>query len=204
MKPDLRSAAGGAAAGVAATAAMSAFMLLAGRLGLLAEQAPRSITLRVTQKATGRRPSAELLDIATTANHVAVGAAWGLLYGSIVGRSAVRVPARLILGALYGAAIWAVMYAGLLPALRLMPPPQRDERRRPQVMIFGHLVFGVALALLLPNRSAGDRSGKPAQPIRPVPSGGDDRPVAQAGVAGLGGLEAEVGEQRIDEGRAGS
>ena len=51
-------------------------------------------------------------------------------------------------GVLFGTALWASAYVGLLPAIGLMPPPERDERRRPASMLIAHWIYGAALALL--------------------------------------------------------
>jgi NAD(P)-dependent dehydrogenase (short-subunit alcohol dehydrogenase family) len=49
-------------------------------------------------------------------------------------------------GLLYGLGVWAVNYAGILPALGLMPPARHDRLGRPTSMLAAHLVFGAALA----------------------------------------------------------
>jgi hypothetical protein len=147
----------GAAAGVGATVAMSAFMLLAGGRGWLNEQAPRAVTRRLSHKLSGDDPDDRSLDAVTVANHLAMGAGYGTLYAFTLGRIELALLGRVSLGSLYGAAIWLVMYGLTLPALRLMPSPQRDQRRRPEVMLAAHLIFGGTLgALTPPERWQGD------------------------------------------------
>jgi NAD(P)-dependent dehydrogenase (short-subunit alcohol dehydrogenase family) len=130
----------GAAAGIVATAAMSAVMLGARRLGLLGEPPPRRLTRRVLSPLGLLGPRGRALDVTALAAHFAYGAALGGVFALPPGRS---TRAR---GLLYGAGVWAANYAVALPALGLMPPARRDRPGRPTSMIAAHLVYGAALA----------------------------------------------------------
>jgi hypothetical protein len=138
----------GAGSGLGATLVMTAFMLLARRAGMLSELAPRTITRRASRRLAGGQPDRPTLELATTVNHLGVGAGWGMLHALTVGRLQLGLPARLGLGSLYGLGIWLVSYWALLPRLGLMPAPSRDERLRPQAMLAAHLLYGSTLAAL--------------------------------------------------------
>ena len=162
MEETLRRIAAGSAAGIGATVLMTVFMLAARRAGMLSELAPRTITRRAADRLNGRPPDQATLELATTANHLAVGIGWGVLHAFALGRLRMGARARLLLGATYGLAIWLVSYWVTLPRLGLMPEPSNDERLRPQAMIAAHLVYGSALAVLdrasSGQRGASDRS----------------------------------------------
>lgn len=132
----------GIVAGAAATALMSVAMLGAKRLGLLGEPPPRRLTRILLSPLTPGRPRGRALDAAAVAAHFAFGAAMGAVFSGLP----VRARGRLG-GTLFGAAVWAVNYAGWLPRLGLMPPPSSDRPGRPTSMLAAHLVFGAALSL---------------------------------------------------------
>ncbi|CAN5827647.1 hypothetical protein BH24CHL6_BH24CHL6_00470 [soil metagenome] len=140
----------GTVAGLLATVPMSAFMLLAHRLGWLNEQAPEEITARSLERVTDHRPGGLALDLLTALAHLAFGALSGVVYALSLGRLSARPVPGVVTGALYGASVWLGSYWGVLPRLGLMPPPPRDERRRPLVMLVAHWIYGAALGLLLP------------------------------------------------------
>lgn len=87
--------------------------------------------------------------------HFAYGTAWGALYG-LVQASVRRAPGPL--GLVFGLVVWLVGPALLVPAMRLMPPPQRESRLRLALMVLGHLVYGLAVAGVfeLQERRAGE------------------------------------------------
>jgi hypothetical protein len=130
----------GAASGVVASATMTVAFTAFKMMGLLGELPPKKLTRRVLTL-FGLRPSPGLpRGAATLAAHVAYGAGMGALYGVL------PRPARSVLGGtLFGAAVWAVSYAGWIPKLGLMRPPSLDRRGRPTAMILAHLVYGATL-----------------------------------------------------------
>ena len=134
----------GGAAGVGATAAMTGVMAAAKAGGILGESPPRAITRRGAEKVTGETPPA--VTPLAGALHVGFGTSMGVLYGVTVGRS--RRPLPELWGAAFGLAVWAVSYAGWVPALGLMPPPQRDRPGRQPANVVAHLVYGAALGRL--------------------------------------------------------
>src|SRR3954451_1976324 len=145
----MKSAALGAIAGLVATVPMSAWMWFASKRGWLVEQAPQTVTRRSSQQATGRKPAAQKLDVLTTAVHLGIGGALGALFGVLVGRRTPGAVASTVVGVGYGLFVWVASYAALLPAVDLMPPPSSDHRRRPQVMVVAHVIFGSVLGALV-------------------------------------------------------
>ena len=176
--PAIRSAAGGAVAGGIATVAMSIPMLLARWAGWTPELPPKAIVKSVADTDGGATTV-----VLASALHVAFGAAGGVLFSGL--RRAFRLErAAVPAGGLFGVAVWAVSYAGWIPALRLLPPPQRDDHRRQWLMVASHVVYGMALAAIL--RMLDERSGRenrdlqvPEHPPDERRHGGPD-PVTQA------------------------
>ncbi len=140
----------GAADGVVATAVMSAAMLLAKRSCAMGEMPPEKITARFLNRA-GVPRTAEQQDALAIAFHFAFGAVGGACFRL----AAARIPAPAVpLGMAYGTGIWAVSYMGWVPALRIMPPADRDRRGRQLAMIAGHLMYGSTLGLLVARRQS--------------------------------------------------
>jgi hypothetical protein len=142
-----------AGAGIVATGAMSAGMALGKALGLIGTPPPKHITARAEEK-TGVEPhkqDSETFTATWLAAHVAYGAGSGVTYG-VVQRLLPKSPA--VAGLLYGGALWAVSYLGVMPALGLYPFPQKDDPSRVGVMIAVHGIYGETLAAL-----AGGREG---------------------------------------------
>jgi hypothetical protein len=139
----------GSLAGIAATLPMSGFMLAAQRAGWLFQQAPEQVTAESIEEVSGNRPRGSSLDALTVAAHLAFGLVAGALYALTVGKWHVpKVPAGLR-GAAFGTAVWASSYWGVLPSLGIMPPPHRDERSRPMVMLVAHWIYGGLLGAVV-------------------------------------------------------
>lgn len=152
----LRRAGWGALAGLAATVAMTGVMKLSQKSHLLGETPPRKLVRRTLGRiGLGPRRSGTLT-AATTAAHLGFGATMGALF-SLMPREARRSPLG---GTLFGLGVWAVSYAGVIPALGLMAPPSRDRVGRPTTMALAHVVYGASLRALL-NRL--DRSSDAAE-----------------------------------------
>ncbi len=161
MNP-LRLVALGAVSGTIATAVMSAVMVAAKRAGLMSELPPHEIASRTVD----RTAAGDNLDQGDRRElgwltHFAFGAAAGAFYALL--RNVVRTPGPAWLhGAGYALAIWFVSYMGWVPALRLMPPADRDEPGRQPVMVAAHVVFGAVLGGLIQPRLPWSR--RPAAP----------------------------------------
>ncbi|ROS75401.1 hypothetical protein EDF32_1810 [Cellulomonas sp. PhB143] len=118
---------------------MTAWLLAAQAAGLLERQPPRLITDHLLPHGD-RTPG----HAATMLSHVAYGVGAGLAYQALVPRS--RRDA--LTGAGYGIALWAAGYEGWVPALGILPPAHRDDRRRAATMLTAHLVYGASLGRL--------------------------------------------------------
>lgn len=141
----LRSAAIGTGAGIGATAAMSLLMVAADRIGLMGEHPPSKLGGRLLDRLTWFHSSEEK-DALGTGIHYAIGAGLGAIFALL--RRLVppmRLPGA---GIVYAIGVWLVSYGGVLPALRLMPRPDRDRPGRQPVMVAGHVLFGLVLGLL--------------------------------------------------------
>ena len=77
------------------------------------------------------------------ATHLAYGSAWGALYGILQRSCALRPD---IFGALYGLLVYGVGPAFLVPAMKIMRSPREEPPARTSMLIFGHLMYGLALA----------------------------------------------------------
>ncbi len=132
----------GATAGTVATAAMSALMLAAGRAGLMGRQPPEAIVRRAGQLAA-TEPRGRLADALASAAHLAFGAGTGAAYALLppAGRPVVR-------GVAAGTAVYAVSYAGWVPALGALPTAGDDRTPRQAAMLAAHVVYGAVLGAL--------------------------------------------------------
>ena len=132
----------GAAAGSIATGVMSAGMLAAGRAGLMGRQPPEAIVRRAGQLA-GSEPQGRTADALASLMHLAFGAGAGAAYALLPPPE--RPVAR---GIAVGLAIYAVSYAGWVPALQALPPADEDRPDRQASMAAAHVVFGAVLGAL--------------------------------------------------------
>jgi hypothetical protein len=139
----LRRLGAGACAGALATLPMTAVMLVAQRVGAMGRMPPAKITEAGLDAAGAESTPGPLKRAATAALHVGFGAAAGALYAWWSGRGPGRrgIPQ----GAAFGTLVWAVSYAGWVPALGIMAPPQRDRQGRPTSMLLAHWVYGGVL-----------------------------------------------------------
>ena len=78
------------------------------------------------------------------AMHFLYGSFWGALYGLI--QSSLHLPSALY-GPLHGLIVWLIGPATLVPAMHIMPPPQRQELRRLLMMIGFHVAYGLGVGL---------------------------------------------------------
>jgi hypothetical protein len=128
----------GGAAGVAATAVMTAFLVAAERSGVMHSQPPRMIVDRLLPGLDDRTA-----DRVALVAHAAYGAGAGALHGLLLPRRARRAPSA---GIAFGLVLWAFGYEGWLPAIGVLPPAHRDHRGRAATMVLAHVVYGAALA----------------------------------------------------------
>ena len=78
-----------------------------------------------------------------SAAHLAYGAAFGALYALWRGTRGGNVPSGLA----FGLAVWAGNYAGVLPAARIVPPPDEEHPAQTARLVAAHIVYGTVLGL---------------------------------------------------------
>lgn len=145
---DLAGLGEGALGGAVGTAAFTGWMKGAQRMGLLGELPPRKIAREALEKLEGEgQPSEAAIELTTAITHLGFGVATGALFGVLSRHAGVKIPGA-VQGAVWGSLVWAASYAGWVPALDIMPPPQRDRPDRPIVMFLGHLIFGGLLGAI--------------------------------------------------------
>jgi hypothetical protein len=147
----------GVIAGAMATLAMSSVMIWARRAGVMRRDYPPRRITRKFLKAVADEPSRPALNAVTTLTHFGYGVAGGGVYSALTAKP--RNP--VVAGALYGLAVWAVSYWGWVPALRIMPPPDDDQRGRVGTMVAAHVIYGAVLGYCesrLRNQVHGGRS----------------------------------------------
>jgi uncharacterized membrane protein YagU involved in acid resistance len=135
----------GATGGVVGSVLMGGPYLAARKVGIIGKPPPEGITEGLLHRA-GVRAGPETEDAVSVVAHLGFGGVAGALYGLVAPRAA-SVGRTLAFGAAYGTSIWAVSYAGWVPALRLMPPPTRDQPERQIVVFVNHWIYGAAVAL---------------------------------------------------------
>ena len=143
----------GALAGLAATAPMTAAMMLGHRRLPWHERyplPPRQITMRVASAVGVRKYLDEDKKRGMTlVAHYGYGAAMGTLFGAMTGTASKDQPACNIgQGMAFGLGVWAAGYLGLLPALGIFRPATQHPTRRNLLMVGSHVVWGASLAQL--------------------------------------------------------
>ena len=156
----------GAIAGLAGTVAMSAAMAATRLAGVMRHEVPpRKITAR-SEDAVGLydRLSQPEFEASWVVGHFAYGMANGMAYAAVRRRLPGPAP---VAGSAFGLAVWAISYAGWLPAVGLYPPPTEDAGDRIAAMIAHHLVYGAATAIVYDSlarpRPEGIREGRPGR-----------------------------------------
>ena len=144
----VRRAAAGAVRGVGATVAMSVPVLLAPD-AVMGRRPPKHVAVGVLHR-LGVDPGDEgERNVVSLLAHFGFGASMGSLFS--VARSQLKPPGpALVHGLVYGACVWAVSYKGWIPALGILPPPDRDRPGRQGVMLLAHLIYGGVLGVLEP------------------------------------------------------
>jgi hypothetical protein len=137
----------GVIGGCLGTAAMSAVMLAAQRAGLLGEQPPERITAVLLQSVGVRARGGVTQDTLAVALHVGFGTALGVPLG-LLRRHLGQPRWAALVGVVYGGLVWAVSYKGWIPALHILPPPERDRPGRRVTMLVAHGVYGGLLGVV--------------------------------------------------------
>jgi uncharacterized membrane protein YagU involved in acid resistance len=138
----------GGIAGLVATAPMTLLMEAGHRLLPPSQQyplPPRQIVERLAEEADAPLPPREEQRVSLTlAAHFGYGAAMGVLYGVA---SPPTLRAGALRGMLFGSAVWAGSYLGLLPALHVLRPATQHPGQRTLLMILAHFVWGAATGM---------------------------------------------------------
>jgi hypothetical protein len=82
------------------------------------------------------------------ASHFVFGAGTGIVF-AILRRRVGPAQTSMAMGVSYGLAVYTMSYAGMLPAVGILPPPARDDRARQAALIGAHVAFGAALGRLV-------------------------------------------------------
>src|ERR687893_608994 len=141
----------GAVAGGLATLPMSGVMLAAGKAGLMGQQPPERITEAALDAVGVEQPSEEVEKTATTAAHLGYGVAMGAAFALLQEQLRPSTP-PVLSGIGFGLALWALSYAGWVPALGIMSRPEHDRPGRPESMVAAHVVYGATLGALVGDR----------------------------------------------------
>jgi hypothetical protein len=140
----------GALAGLTATAPMTLAMEAMHRYLPTGERyplPPRLITEKLAEDVGGaRRLSEEDHKRLTLIAHFAYGAAAGAIYAPLAKRMGLPPLAG---GALYGLAVWAGSYLGLLPATGILRPATEHPAGRTALMIAAHIVWGATTGAII-------------------------------------------------------
>ena len=140
----------GIVAGVIGTVPMTAAMFTAQKLGLLGKMPPAKITDELLAQADipASRPQRRVL---TTLAHLGFGAGCGAAYALLrPGRPSLRRAATE--GVVFATGVWAASYAGWIPALGIMPPPEDDRPDRQISMVIAHWIFGAVTGVVVAAR----------------------------------------------------
>ena len=139
----------GALAGFIATAPMTVFMLTTQRFlpkGQQYELPPELITKELAHRAHVRwHMSKTQILAATLVSHFGYGAVMGALYSPLARK--LPVPS-VVKGVIFGVAVWACSYLGLLPLMGISESAHREPVRRNLMMVAAHLVWGSAMGLV--------------------------------------------------------
>ena len=128
----------GLAFGAIATVPMTAAFWAARRAGFLDELPPHKAVRSVAPAIP--EPG---LSWASAIAHLLVGGVAGATYSVLPER--IRGP---VTGTVFGLAVWAVGYEGVMPAATEIAPAHRDKRQRALTILVAHVIYGSALGLL--------------------------------------------------------
>ena len=148
MQRDMKAALDGAVAGGVATLAMSLVMLASEQLGGMDRHPPDEIAEAALDAVGATEAGEHATDAVAVGLHLVFGVMAGGLFGVLHRRLRPPVPAALH-GMVFGSLVWAVSYKGWVPALGIMPPPERDLPGRPETMLLAHWVYGGILGTLV-------------------------------------------------------
>jgi uncharacterized membrane protein YagU involved in acid resistance len=149
----------GALAGIAGTAVMTGWQLLAAKLRAPGEKdtgaqddppqdpwdaasAPAKVAKRIGEGVFQREVSPDLIPLLTNVMHWGYGTGWGAVYGIAAGG---RQVGTVRAGAAFGTAVWASSYAQLVP-MGLYEPPWKYPPAELALDLSYHVVYGLGAA----------------------------------------------------------
>jgi hypothetical protein len=136
----------GAIAGVNGAACMSVLRLAARQAGLIDKMPPQVVQEWLARRAGVEPPGGKVgHHVADHVVHLAISGTAGALYGALASRTG---RASYASGVLYGIAVWAVGFAGLIPLLGIARSAAAAETRENVLNISAHAVYGAVLALM--------------------------------------------------------
>ncbi len=151
MQRDLKAVIDGSVGGGIGTIAMSAVMMAAQKTDIMGGQPPELITAAALDAASIRR-KVDTQHVLAVLMHFGFGVVTGAFFGLLHRR--LRPPiAAAPHGVVFGTLVWAVSYKGWVPALGIIPPPERDRPGRPISMVLAHWVYGLILGLIIDRRA---------------------------------------------------
>jgi hypothetical protein len=127
-------------------------MAVAGAAGLLGTAPPRRVVDEAVEQAPGPDPSSPTRNVLATGLHLIVGGVMALgIVPLLVGLRGAgpRFRRHVAAGAALGVSLYVLNYAGLAPALGILPPPTRDRPGRQPTMLAAHLVYGIVLGAVV-------------------------------------------------------
>jgi Na+/proline symporter len=151
MQRDVAALIDGGIGGCIGTVVMSAVMLAAEKAGFMDRQPPEEIAGAALDAAGMTDRAEETEDVLAVLGHFGFGIAAGALFGLLHRRLRLPIPAALH-GVVFGSLVWAASYKGWIPALGIMPPPERDQPGRPTSMVLAHWFYGGTLGTFVGRR----------------------------------------------------
>lgn len=137
----LERAARGAAGGVAATVALSAFRSSLTKAGVVHKTAPMQVVERLTETGFASEWSPAAKGLLTTGAHFGYGVGAGAAFGAL--RNERRGYAtEASVGAALGVLIWGMGWAGWLPLLGVHRAPWNEDSSNAVLPILDHAFFG--------------------------------------------------------------
>ena len=148
--------AAGAAGGVAAGLALTTFMTIATRAGIIKTSLPVKVE-RWTEEQAGVQDGLTGIqeEVTAQAAHLALSAGLGALYGAVA--SAARLPA-LPSGPIFGAGLYALHLGVLGPAAGITKGPSSEKPTTAGRRLMMHMIFGTVTALVSRRLASSQRS----------------------------------------------
>nr|MDQ2732532.1 DUF1440 domain-containing protein [Armatimonadota bacterium] len=146
MQRDLKAIVDGGIGGCLGTATMSLLMLAGEEAGLMGGHPPKQIITKALDAMGMGGQSDGTENALAVLMHFGFGVAAGSVFAVLHRRLPLRIPPA-VHGIVFGGLVWGASYKGWIPALGIMPDPERDKLSRPEVMLVAHLIYGCTLGM---------------------------------------------------------